>query len=626
MPNIERRDFLNGAAIAITGIVGGMPLPAVAAGNAAAGRSYPPGLTGFRGSQPGSYTAAHAVRDGKTYDLDSAKVSEAYDLIVVGGGISGLSAAYFHHKRRPGDRILILDNHDDFGGHARRNEFDVDGRKLIGYGGTQSIDSPRERYGEVAMGLLRDLGIEVDRFNTAFDQTLYSKAGLRSATFFKRETYGVDKLVLGPAARGGVDEDGTADGGVNVEATRRMIDQYPMSARARALILELETSDRDVLAGKTPDEKRQIVSSTSYEAFIRKYWNADDEVVGFYQQRLEGLWGGVALDGLSARASFGSGLPGSRGLKLGRRGEGEAEPYIYHFPDGNASIARMLVRRLVPGIAPGNTMEDIVLAPFDYAKLDQPGNPVRIRLNSTAVRVRNAGQFTEVGYLNGDQLVRVRGRHTVLACYNMMIPYILDGLPDEQAEALRMNVKAPLVYISVALRNWRAWKALGISSVRNPAGFVSSLALDFPVSLGDYHFAHTPDDPIIAHLMYVPIVPGQGVDMRTQYRMARQKLYDLSFGDFEREIRDEMSRLLSPGGFDFDRDVAGVTVNRWAHGYAYTADSLWDPADVQKRRVATARQPVGRVTIANSDSGWDAYTDVAIDQAYRAVSEIARMT
>lgn len=624
MADIIRRDFLNGAAIAITGIVAGMPVAAAGQSGSATGGPNPPQLMGLRGSQPGSFEAAHAVRDGKTYDLDGVPASEAYDLIIVGGGISGLSAAYFHRQRRPNDRILILDNHDDFGGHARRNEFDVDGQTLIGYGGTQSIDSPRGRYSEVAMGLLHDLGIQVERFETAYDQAFSSRFGLGSGTFFKRETYGVDKLVLAPPVEGAVDMDAAGFADMDHAAVRKMIDAYPMSAESRAIIFDLETSERDVLADKTPEEKRAIVSSISYETFIRTYWNANDEVVGFYQQRLEGLWA-VGIDGLSARASFGSGLPGGRGLKLSRGGGGHEEPYIYHFPDGNGSIARMLVRRLIPGIAPGNTMEDIVLAPFDYSKLDVDGNPVRIRLNSTAVRVRNAGGATEVGYVRDGKLVRARARSTVLACYNMMIPYIMEGVPEEQAAALHMNVKAPLVYINVALRNWQPWKKLGVGFVRNPAGFISSMSLDFPVSLDGYKFSAGPDDPILAHLMYVPIAPGQGLDMRGQYRVARQKLYQLSFGDFEREIRDEMTRVFAPGGFVFDRDVAGITVNRWAHGYAYTADSLSDPPEVQKRREEVARQPIGRVTIANSDAGWDAYTDVAIDQAYRAINEIEEM-
>ncbi len=629
MDGIKRRDFLNGAAIAIAGfsLGGGRAVAGVPVLNG----PYPPRKTGLRGSHNGAFEAAHAVRDGKTYDLNSVPIAETYDLVIVGGGISGLSAAYFHRARRPNDKILILDNHDDFGGHAKRNEFDVDGLKLIGYGGTQSIDSPRGRYSEVSMGLLKGLGIEVGRFNTAFDQKFYTEAKTGMATFFKKGVFQADVLVPAPPRPGlVVDPDEPEAPGADIEAKRKRIDLYPMSAAARAKILEIETSDRDPIPAKSIEELRKVTDHISYADFLRRYWDASEEVLTLYQQKPQGLWG-VGIDAVSATTCLWSGYPGGKGLKALHQaaaagGGGHNEPYIYHFPDGNASIARMLVRNLVPQSAPGSTMEDIVTAPFNYATLDHPGNKVRIRLNSTAVRVRNVGSDVEVGYVRGGKLVRVKARAAVLACYNMMIPYIMEGVPEAQAEALHMNVKAPLVYINVAMRNWRAWSKLGINGVSNPGGMFPSMSLDFPVSLGDYHFARTPDDPIIAHLLHVPTEPNVGLGMREQYRAGRTKLYTMTFGDFETNIRDEMTRILGPGGFVFDRDVAGITVNRWAHGYAYTPESLTDDPAVQKVRAETARQPIGRVTIANSDAGWDAYTDVAIDQAHRAITEIAGMS
>ncbi|MEK7428091.1 MAG: NAD(P)-binding protein [Pseudomonadota bacterium] len=625
MDGIKRRDFLNGAAIAIAGfsLGGGRAVAGVPVLNG----PYPPRKTGLRGSHNGAFEAAHAVRDGKTYDLNSVPIAETYDLVIVGGGISGLSAAYFHRARRPNDKILILDNHDDFGGHAKRNEFDVDGRKLIGYGGTQSIDSPRGRYSEVSMGLLKGLGIEVERFNTAFDQEFYYKAKTGAATFFKKGVFGADVLIPADIRPGpAVDPDEPDPPGMDIEVKRKRIDLYPMSPAARAKIFEIETSDRDPLPGKTAAEQKAVTDHISYADFLRRYWDASEEVLTLYQQKPQGLWG-VGIDAVSATTCLRSGYPGGKGLQRLRRGGGGGhdEAYIYHFPDGNASIARMLVRDLVPGAAPGKTMEDIVLAPFDYSALDRPGNTVRIRLNSTAVRVRNVGEGVEVGYVRGGKLVRVKARAAVLACYNMMIPYIMEGVPEAQAEALHMNVKAPLVYINVAMRNWRAWAKLGVNAVSNPGGMFPSMSLDFPVSLGAYHFARTPDDPIVAHLLFVPTEPNVGLGMREQYRAGRTKLYTMTFGDFETNIRDEMTRILGPGGFVFDRDVAGITVNRWAHGYAYTPESLTDDPAVQKVRAEVARQPIGRVTIANSDAGWDAYTDVAIDEAHRAITEIAAM-
>jgi spermidine dehydrogenase len=617
---IVRRDFLNGVAIAITGTVTGAVAGCTRGPAPEAAPPYPPARTGLRGSHDGSFETAHRVRDGERFALDPVPVTERFDLVVVGAGISGLAAAYFHRRQRPNDRILLLDTNDDFGGHAKRNEFDVDGVKLLGYGGTQSIESPRGSYSPVAAGLLRDLGVDITRFDTAFDQKFYRGAGLRTATFFARERYGADKLVLGPPP----EAFGTGDpemAAVQPGALRPVLDQYPLPPEVKARVVAIETSDRDPLAGKSDTEKRRIIRSTSYADFLRRYWDADDLVLSIYRQRLLGIWV-CSLDGLSAASAFNTGLPGGQGLGLKPAHEKDEEPYIYHFPDGNASVARLLVRRLVPGIAPGTTMADIVTAPFDYAALDRPANPVRIRLSSTAVRVRNRADRVDVGYVRDGKLARVEAKACVLACYNMMVPYILDGVPEAQRTALSMNVKAPLVYINVAQRNWRSWAKLGAYSISNPAGRIASMSLDFPVSLGDYRFARSPDEPIVSHHLMVPLIEGPGMDMRTQFRLSRQKVYEMRFADYERALRDEMGRILGPGGFDFDRDVAGITVNRWPHGYAYTPDSLFDDPAEHEARVEAARRPVGRVAIANSDAGWDAYTNVAIDEAWRAVNEL----
>jgi spermidine dehydrogenase len=312
------------------------------------------------------------------------------------------------------------------------------------------------------------------------------------------------------------------------------------------------------------------------------------------------------------------------GLKAQRRilQQAPEEPYIYHFPDGNASIARMLVRRLIPGIAAGTTMDDIVLAKFDYARLDDPMNAVRIRLNSTAIDVRNAARGVEIAYVSGGNVVRVAAGHCVLACYHAMIPYIASEASSEQRAALHDNVRAPLVYVNVAVRDWRPWHKLGVAYIENPGGTFSA-ALDFPVSLDGYRFAADPSKPTCLHLMHTPTAPNQGLNMREQYRAGRARLYAMSFADFEHEIRDELGRMLDSAGFDFDRDVAAITVNRWPHGYAYTPTPLYDDPENQARIAKLARRRLGRIAIANSDSGWDAYTHVAINEAHRAVRELA---
>jgi spermidine dehydrogenase len=317
-------------------------------------------------------------------------------------------------------------------------------------------------------------------------------------------------------------------------------------------------------------------------------------------------------------------------MDLGRHseaGDEKDEPYIFHFPDGNASIARMLVRSLIPGCIPGHTMEDIVTARADYSRLDDAGSPVRIRLNSTAVHVEHTGPVrsareVEVAYMRGGKLQSVKGKACVLACYNGMIPYLCPELPEKQKTALAYGVKAPLIYTHVALRNWTSFAKLGVHQIVAPGSYHSYVALDFPVSLGQYAFPRTPEDPMVLFMLRTPCQPG--IPERDQHRAGRYELMQTPFSVFERNIRDQLARMLGSAGFDPARDIQGITVNRWAHGYAYEYNSLFDPAWAEgEQPCVLGRKPFGRIAIANSDAGASAYTNVAIDQAYRAVQELA---
>jgi spermidine dehydrogenase len=266
-------------------------------------------------------------------------------------------------------------------------------------------------------------------------------------------------------------------------------------------------------------------------------------------------------------------------------------------------------------------MEDIVLAPFDYGQLDRDGANLRIRLDSTCLRVRNTQGGAEVVYWRAGRLRRVAARHVVLACFNMIVPHLMPELPEAQREALALNVKTPLVYTKVLVRDWRAWTALGVHEIAAPMSFHSRVKLDYPVSLGGYRHPRDPSEPIGLHLVHVPHAPHRGLDARDQFRIGREKLLDMTFADFEMRIRDELDRMLGPGGFSSGRDIAAITVNRWSHGYSYTANSLFDGPDFPAT-AERARQRFGRVAIANSDAGWDAYAHTAIEQAHRAVREL----
>ena len=472
--------------------------------------------------------------------------------------------------------------------------------------------------------LLGDLGVDIKRLANAYDQDFYRLHGLSGGIFFNRYDWGADRLVRYDI--------GTLDYLPLAPSTltaAQAAAQMPLNDAARTEFVRLMTTGQDRMPEIAAAAKQDYLYSISYREFLGRHLDIREPAVFAMLQDLTSD-SSVGIEATSAGdAIFYSGLPGARATGL--PGRADEEPYIYHFPDGNASVARLLVREMIPSVAPGSSMEDVVSARFDYSQLDLPKAALRLRLNSTVIHVENdaepgSAKQVSVSYVQAGTAHRVTARNCVLACYNAMIPYLCPSLPAPQREALAEQVKTPILYTNVALRNWQAWKKLGIGAVVSSGSYHLNAMLDFPVSLGDYTYGAQPDEPIAVHMERFPHRANQGLSAREQRRRGRYELLATSFESMERKIREQLAATLSGGGFDPARDIEGITVNRWAHGYADGYNPLEDPyykdKDDARYPHVRGRKPFGRITIANSDSGASAMLESAVEQAFRAVNEL----
>ena len=623
--SITRRDFLNGMSVAIAA---GLP-PIAQRGSAfaaepATAAAYPPALTGLRGMTDAAFEIMHAVaREGRQYTLDSLPVGEDYDLVVIGAGIAGLTAAWAYAQKHPGAKILILDNHDDFGGHARRCEMDANGRMILGYGGSESMVSPRTKYAGGIGEVMRALGIDAERFydDNVFHRSLYPGLGLSRGVYFDRERFGQDKLVTGDPMLLGFDE--FAPDNPNARDMTAFLADCPLDTATRAGLAELFAGTRDYLAHQDKATKLEHTSRITYRDFLTTVCNLPEPAASFFEGRPHDNYG-LGIDAIAAQDAMSDGFPGAKALRIEDDLEGghDDEPYVHHFPDGNASIARALVRSMIPAVAGGRDLDSLVTARFDYRHLDDAASRVRIRLQSTAVIVRNEAGGAGIGYVTGGTLHRVRARHTIVATFAAVVPHICKELAAPAAEYFASNVRSPLLYTKVLLRNWESFARLGVHKIAAPTAFLSTVKLDYPVSLGSYRFPRKPEEPMGLQLVHVPLAQNQGHDARTQSRMGRQWLLETPYAEIERRIRSDLGRMLGPGGFDAERDILAITVNRWSHGYAYAPSSLFDDVDKIEADKPLMQQRLGNIVFANSDTAWDAYAHSAMSEALRAVSQL----
>lgn len=586
---------------------------------------YPPLWQNLVGSDDDSYFFAHALRDGEQYDFTKIPIQEHYDVVIIGAGISGLSAACLLHDKHKGTKSLILDNHKDFGGHARRNEFATPYGKILTYGGSESLQSPKTLYSKQVVRFLHSLNVDIDTLAKCFDQDFYPDLGLSRGVFFNKKNFGVSKLVSGDPRV--IIDDSIRQERNNARSFAEFIGDFPMPKADREALLELFTKPKDYLQGLSKKQKRDYLARTSYKQFLQDKVKLSPLALSFFESVSDDFMA-LGIDMISCELAQECALPGFEAIVP--TNDAFEEPYIHHFPDGNASIARLMVKRLIPHIAAcGNTPEEVLLARFDYSKLDLPKNMSRIRLQSTALDVRNVAGGVEIVYgcKRTNKLYKVFAKKAIMANYNAMIPYIVKELQEEQKSALSQCVKTSLIYTKVLLSNWECFTRLGIHDIYAPKSFYVNTKLDFPVDMGAYKHPRDPKKPICLHLIGSPLwlnpkeIDTTQLTARDLSRLTRHALLETPFSTLEQMTLSHLQEIFGQAGFK-KSDVLGITLNRWGHCYAYNYNSLFDTPKQSKATIKAARKVCGNIAIANSDANWDAFLHTAIEQAMRALSDL----
>jgi spermidine dehydrogenase len=627
--NITRKDFLNASLLGVGGALLSSPAPGAHLGRPGAdtGVQAQGGAdtwTGYAGV--GDYarangntlpvlTAAHKIRDGAYAKLpaNTRDTGEVYDLVVVGGGISGLSAAYYFHKGTGGaKKCLVLENHPIFGGEARENDFLVNGYRLIGPQGSNQGSIPRAGSGTPIDDIWTDLKLTREVKYQEWDPKLKE---LR----FQLDNYahmeGVDESLVDV---GYYFDDPTVSAKPawvrNIWANN--LAGTPYSEAVRQDLLKWRSA-----VGENTEEFRRKLDTMTYKEYIEKVMGLRPEVTKMAEP-VVGLINGASPDAVSAFAAGQIGMPG-----VTSRARGRASSLPQSFPGGNVTYARCFVRYLIPAAMPNATdFERILTSNIDFTALDKPGQPVRIRLGSVAVRVEHtaAGREVSVAYEKGGTVHRVKAKSVIMASGGWANKLVVADLPDEIKSAYGEFFYGPAMVVNVALTNWRFLYKLGAPAARwfdNDFGF--SCNIRRPMIAGSYSPPFHPDKPTVLTFYLGLYTPGRSA--YEQGVLGRTRLLSTMYAEWERLIRSHMTRVFAEGGFNARTDIAGIILNRWGHarvlqppGWHYGRDGKPAPREVVEKGF-------GRIAIGHSELNGHQSAGGAMAQGKRAAEQILAM-
>jgi len=639
---ITRRDFLNGTLIGAgaalltnRSLAGDQGATATKTG-ALHARFAPSGSpwTGYGGV--GDYSisngttesvrdAGHRMRDGALAKLPCETTNENYDLVVVGGGFTGFAAAYEFSKRFGGrKRCLVLDNMDVFGGEAKQNDFVVDGQRITGPQGSSEFilpglpqDAPNDR-----MALYwHELGIPRDFHLQHWDD---KGSGISVPLSNYMPMYWEESRFSVGYYFAASEPDGTGqwvrDPWRNELATtpfepefRKELNDYYFSRRMHKIPASTDPSWLDRM---------------TYEELLRKHLGFSVAIARFTDPLLAASAFGACSDVISAYAAHKLALPctniGPTDYETAALQNGGAP--LFSFPGGNTGTLRYIVKGINPAAIQGDaTFDDILYGPIKFDALDRAELPVRIRLGSTVFHVEHVGPARAadaviVRYLKNGKAQQVRAQAVVMATGSWVTRHVVMGLPDEQNWALAQFNHGPMLVVNVALRNWQFMSRLGISAARWFGGFGWHASIRRTPIVKGHPDKLDPSQPIVLTL-YTPILkPGH--DLHTQGVLARAELLSKSYLDYDREIRDQLTLMFKDAGFDADRDIAGIVLNRWGHAYVcpqpgffFGIDGRPSPPEVLRR------QPFQRISFAHSELYGNQGADHAVNEGARAAEQ-----
>jgi spermidine dehydrogenase len=633
---ITRRDFVGGTLVgagagllgAVAPALAGIHKPATASKDLWTGYGGVGDYASSNGNVASVREAAHLIRDGYARQMEEAAIDsdEEYDMVIVGGGFSGMGAAYqFHKKYGDSKKCLILENHPVYGGEAKQNEFDVDGHRLYGPQGSNGFSTPLEGYNDeitnwdLSNEIFRTVGmpmeynfVKQDRLKTTVKTPLDSYESM----FWGERKFDTGYFVEKSGSNGWIKN-----------PWHDKLARMPWSDSYKS---QLNQSFEDHSKLYPSKNVNQWLDSMTYKEFLETTVGLGPEVTQFADPLIAIGNFGLSSDVISAYAASRIGLPGfkvfrdTEKARVTNSSETEVAGWM-SFPGGNTGYLRHIVKYLIPNsIEGGSSFEDVLNNPIDFSALDTPKNPVSIRLNSTAIDVSHAGpvetaDHATVSYYHNGKVKRMKAKSVVMSIGGWVARNIVSDMPVSIKEAYNEFHHGPVLVVNVALRNWRFLNKLGISSGRWFEGFGSFFSIRRPMVVGDSTQPFEPEKPTVM-TFYVPFnYPGHSI--KTQGVLGRTELLSKSYRQYEQEIIGQMTKMFASSGFEAKRDVAGIVLNRWGHAYISPQPGFFFGKNGNPAPREVVQKGFGRIQFGHSElTGKQNYVS-ALDQGGRAADD-----